>query len=285
MIVAPSFQIAIVLYNSAEWIERCLDSIARCPYELKSVVVVDNQSKDNGAEIVQSRYSWVKLVRSGANLGFAGGNNLAVKNMEKGDFIFLVNPDVEIHSDCLERLAEAFAAHPKLGVAGCKILFPDGKTLQHVGGMLRKNALSYHIGDYETDRGQYRGLIPCDYAQGAAMAVRWDLWMTLGGLDEQFFPAYYEESDFCKRAKNAGWEIATVCEASVIHHQDPVAQVQSKNFLTMLFRGRARYLKKHYSPLDWLFRFLPSEIKWLMSKRSKGYRRIALKALWEIRMG
>ncbi|MBI1785812.1 glycosyltransferase family 2 protein [Candidatus Sumerlaeota bacterium] len=285
----PSFLIVIVLYNSAEWIARCLEAIAKCRRENLRVVVVDNASTDNAGQIVMREYPWARLVTSPFNRGFAGGNNWGVANApateNPADYIFLVNPDVELYPDCLDQLARAFAENPALGVAGCKIYYPDGVTIQHVGGGLRANGLSYHLGEGEQDRGQYRGLMPCDYVQGAALAVRRNVWEQLHGFDDAFFPAYYEEADFCKRARDTGWEVATVCDARVIHHQDPKQQVQSRNFLRMLFRGRARYLMKHYRASDWFFRFIPSELKWLLSSNSKRYRRVALRSFWDLWAG
>ena len=132
---------------------------------------------------------------------------------------------------------------------------------------------------------QYEEFVACDYVQGAAFAVRRSLWERLGGLDERFYPAYFEEADFCKRAKDEGAEVGVVTSASLIHHQDPAGQVASARFLRMLFRGRARFLIKHYSPLDWLFKYLPAELRWLRSPDSRGYRKIALGTLWEVWTG
>ncbi len=226
-------------------------------------------------------------MRSSWNRGFAGANNWAAEQEPaaagtlRSEFVFLLNPDTEIVSDCLERLRNAFDANPELGVAGCKLVDPETNVIQHVGGALRPNALSYHIGEGERDRGQYRGLLHCDYVQGAAMAVRRRVWEQLGGLDEAFYPAYFEEADFCRRAHEAGWEVATICDAVVAHHQEPERQVQSWEFLELLFRGRARYLIKHYGPADWLFKYLPAEVKWLASPASARYRRVALRTLWQ----
>lgn len=279
------FQIVVVLYNSAKWIGPCLRAIERSTYPHKRTIVVDNASSDDAAAIVERDFPWAYLIRSGFNRGFAGGNNFGADRGPRGDLLLMLNPDTEIDPDCLARLAEAFEENPRLGVAGCKIYGPDRRTLQHAGGMIRPNGLSYHLGDGEVDQGQYRGLIPCDYAQGAAMAVRREVWDALGGLDEGFFPAYFEEADFCRRALDAGWQTATDCDATLVHHQDPGEQVASTRFLEMLFRGRARYLTKHYKPWDWIARYLPAEARWLASRHSKGYRRIALRTLWEVWTG
>lgn len=281
----PSFLIVIVLYNSAEWIGPTLDSIQNQKYKNWQTWVVDNKSKDDGAMYVSQSYPWARLVYSDKNLGFAGGNNLGVKSGPLTDIIFLVNPDVELEADCLQRLADAFAENPKLGVAGMKFWNDDRRTIQHVGGMLRANGLPYHLGSGEEDRGQYEGFIPCDYVQGAGLAVRRTVWEKLGGLDEDFFPAYFEETDFCKRVRDAGWQVGVVAEAAGVHHQDEDAQVVNPKFLRMIYLGRARYLIKHNTLGDWLFRFLPAEWKWLTSPSSKYLRRISVRALWDVWTG
>lgn len=246
--------------------------------------VVDNDSSDDGAEFVAQSYPRAKLMRSRYNRGFAGGCNWGAEQTNS-DIIFFLNPDTQILPDCLSQLAVAFALHPNLGIAGCKLLEPGGRIIQHVGAEIRPNGLTYHIGEGEKDKGQYTGLRPCAYVQGAALAVRRSVWNELHGFDEGFFPAYFEEADLCRRARDAGYEVAVYCEAEVIHHQDPSKQVQSRRFLEMLFRGRARYLLKHYSPKDWVTKFWPAELKWLLSPNSKGYRRIALRTLWETASG
>lgn len=276
----PSFRIVIVLYNHARWIGPCLEALRASDYPAFGATVLDNASADGGADLVERDHRWVRSIRSSFNRGFAGGNNEAVRRSPPADFILLLNPDTEIYPDCLSRLAEAFAANPKLGVAGCKMHEADRTTLQHLGGFLGPNGLPSHAGEGAKDDGRRRGLLPCDYVQGAAMAVRREVWEALGGLDEGFNPAYFEEADFCARARKAGWIVAVAGEAGLVHHQDPKSQVQSRTFLKLLFRGRARYLVKHYSPREWLLRYLPAEIRWLASAGSKGYRRIALAALW-----
>jgi len=283
--VTDTFQIVIVLYNSAGSLSRALGSIARLAPPSVRTWVVDNASTDGGADRVARDYPWVRLLISHYNRGFAGGCNWAAAQEPGPPLILFLNPDAELTPGCLQRLAEAFERHSRLGVAGCKLLRPDGQSLQHVGGALRPNALPYHLGEGELDRGQYRGLRPSEYVQGAALAVRRSVFDALGGFDEGFYPAYFEEADLCFRARRAGWGVAVVCEAAVIHHQDPRRQVQDREFLKMLFRGRARYLIKHYRPRDWLLRYLPAEVRWLLSRRSKTYRRLALRSLWEVWTG
>ncbi len=247
--------------------------------------MLDNASTDDGAERARWSFPRVRVLESRENLGFAGGNNRAAQAVQDADYLLLLNPDTEPAADLLERLAEAFKSDEKIGVLGCKVMETDGKTIQHVGVRLRGNGLPSHIGQGEPDRGQYCGVHDRASVLGAAMAVRTRAWRELGGLDERFWPAYYEETDFCFRARRAGWRVAVACEASVVHFDASADRRTDWGHLEMFFRGRARFLLKHYRPRDWLLRYLPDELRWLLYWGSKGMRRVALRTLWESGFG
>lgn len=281
----PSVLVAIVLYDSVEWIGPTLDSVQASDWPNRATYVLDNVSSDGGPDYVASSYPRAKLLYSKTNRGFAGGNNDLVAAAPLTDYIFLLNPDVELERDCIRRLVEAMEADSRLGVAGCLLYATDGRTIDHVGGELRANALPYHRGQGETDRSRFTGVLPATYVQGAAMMIRRSVWAALGGFDEGFNPAYFEEADFCRRARDAGHEVAVVCAARAVHHQEPEKQVRSRNFLRLLFRGRARYVLKHVRGRQFFFRFLPAELRWLASPASKGLRRIAMRSFWEMIRG
>lgn len=281
----PSFQIIIVLHNSADSIRPCLDAVAGLDYDHFSTWVLDNASTDAGADLVAENHPAVHLIRNPTNLGFAGGNNRLAQEEPDAEFVLMLNPDTEIDPDCLSRLAEAFAADPSLGVAGCMLLAEDKKTILHLGGELRPNALSYHVAEGEQDEGQYSGFQPAHYVQGAAMAVRKSLWRDLGGLDPGYFPAYFEEVDFCERARRKGWKVGVIAEARAVHHQQTETQLQSRRFLELYFVGRGRYLRLNYGLAGWLFRFAPAELRWLLSPNSKGLRRLAVRSTLQALIG
>jgi hypothetical protein len=284
----PRFHVTIVLFNSARHIEACLEALGRQTLPPWRTTVLDNTSEDDGARIVERRFPHVHLLRVPENLGFAGGQNRAVAaapDMANDVFILMLNPDAILKADALERLAAAFAAHPQVGILGCLALEPDGQTIQHAGIRLAGNALSRCVGQGEPDRGQYRGVRLSPSVLGAALAVRAGVWRELGGLDERFWPGYYEETDFCLRARRAGWQVAVACDAVITHLHGSFDRWRDYGFLEMFLRNRARFLVKNYSAWDWLFRYLPAEARWLMFYGSKGYRRLALRMLWEVARG
>lgn len=121
-----TLSIIIVSYNVREFLEQALISIARAVARIDhELFVVDNNSMDGSAEFVRRRFPGVRLIASPENLGFAGANNLALKEA-KGRYICLINPDTIVQEDTFSTLLAFLEEHPEAGAAGCKILNPDG---------------------------------------------------------------------------------------------------------------------------------------------------------------
>jgi len=205
--------VIIVTYNSALYIESCLDSLADCGGQ-PQIIVVDNASADGTADAV-ARYPTVKLIQNQKNLGFAAAVNRGAQATQ-GDPLILLNPDTLVFPGYLERLLSSLR-DPSIGVAGCKILEPDGVTLQHAGGVVAANALTQHVGRGEEDRGQYDELAEVDYVTGAGLAIRREVWESLGGFDEGYWPAYFEETELCWQARARGYRVVFVPEAVLLH--------------------------------------------------------------------
>ena len=279
---SPRFHVITVLYNDAHWIETCLASVFAQTLAPWKVTVVDNASRDGGAELVEQYWPQAHLLRSPVNLGFAGGNNRAAKmEQREHEYILLINPDTVMSINALETLARDFAAHPKVGIFGCKLLASDIETIQHVGVEFRGNGLPSNLGQGERDEGQYGGVFDAEAVTGTALAICTPLWRELEGFDERFYPAYYEEADLCFRARRAGSLVAVSCDTTVTHFDSAAGTRRSEDFLGMFFRGRGLFLRKHYAPKDWLLRYLPDEVRWLRDWDSQGQRGVALRSLWQ----
>lgn len=242
-----------------------LAALALCRPAAAEVIVVDNGSSDGLGDYVAQAWPDVKLVRSPRNLGFAGGNNLGILNAT-GDVVVLLNDDTEPHEDWLAPLEAAFRAHPKLGVAGCQLLYPGGERIQHLGGIVHANGLTDHVSWGEEADDASREPIWCDYATGAAMAVRRSVFAEVGTLDEGFFPIYFEEVDFCERARRAGWRCAVIPDSRVVHHESQTTGRFSPFFLRTYHRNRVRYLLKNRRGRD-LLRALRAEARWMAQHR------------------
>ena len=212
-----TLSILIVTFNSGEAIQGCLDALFEMPDPTHEIVIVDNASTDDSVKRVRVYGDRVRLVESPVNRGFAGGMNLAARQAS-GEVLVLLNPDARPEAGWGDALRAAFE-DPSVGVVGSKGLYPDGR-IQHMGGQIDPaTAYATHIGDGEVDRGQYDNVSDVDFVSGFALATRRSLWNSLGGLCEEFFPAYYEEIDYCYRARRLGQRVAMAPAARVLHDQ------------------------------------------------------------------
>lgn len=117
--------VVIVGWNASHYLELCLESLAQAPPRRSmEVLVVDNASTDDTVEMIETKFPWVRLIKSPENLGFAKGNNLAIRQCQ-GRYIALVNPDVIVLPGCLDALADFLDQHPKVGNVGPRVFNPD----------------------------------------------------------------------------------------------------------------------------------------------------------------
>jgi len=200
-------------------------------------------------------------VRNERNLGFSGGNNRGLR-AATGEIIILLNDDTEVHPGFLSAVSGAFQ-DPAVGAAGCKLLYPDG-TIQHAGGYLYgPRGESEHLGRGMPDGGRFDEEFEPEFVTGAALGIRRTCLAQVGPLDEGFTPIYYEDVDWCYRARAAGWRILYVPQAVVTHHESVTADRTNYAHKLNLNHGRVRFLLKHW-PLDRLLtEFSPAEVAWV----------------------
>lgn len=160
--------------------------------------------------------------------------------------ILCVNPDCEVRHDWLAAILAPFATDPRVGVVGTKLLHPGTTVLQHAGGRLFSNGRSEHFGEGELDRGQHDEVRDVDYVCGAAFAARRETLDEVGFLSTVYFPAYYEETELCVRARAAGWRVIYTPHA-VAWHEQAVASggAATQTYLERYHRGRTRFLLRN----------------------------------------
>ena len=234
--------IVIPVLNGMSVIADCLDSVyAHAGDELLEVICVDNASADESATLVAKQYPRVRLIRQPVNLGFAGGVNAGI-DAAQGDVFVSLNQDCVVHAGWLTALIQVLQEHPEFGIAGCTILNADG-TVNHAGAMLRRpDAYGVHL--TEIGDGQPGGV---EFVTGAAVAIRRQTWDTVGRLDEGFYPGYYEDSDYCYRARRKGIETAYVPEARVTHlFSSQELQTDPVKYIANQHRARYRFVSKHF---------------------------------------
>lgn len=243
---------------------------------------MENASSDNSLKIAEEfENKGLKIIRNSSNRGFAGGNNDGVKQ-SCGEIIFLLNPDaVMISENCLNNIARSFDYAKNIGIVGAKLLADDGKTILHCGGKIGLPAHCTNIGRGEIDNGQWNKVMDVDYVTGAALAISRKHWDELGGFDEHFNPAYYEETDLCVRCRKMGKRVIYHPSIELIHHENVSCEYKSPWFWWMHHTHRLWFTVKNYSLTTLLFKAIPAEIKWYFSDQSLGLRIFMLKVYWD----
>ena len=254
----PTVSVQIVTYNSEKDINRCLESVFAQSYPLQKVTVIDNQSKDQTVQIVDS-FNNVHLVKNDYNNGFAGGHNQGIQN-SMSDYVLVLNPDVCLHSDYVKNIIFLMEQKVEIGMATGK-LYRDvkRKILDSTGIKIKKNRRAFDRGSGEVDGGQY-DLLPAIFgASGAAAVYRREMIedISIRGqfFDETFF-AYKEDVDVSWRAQLLGWKSRFVSNAIAEHSRG--WQEEKKRTDVPLFIRQKSYINRYYCLIknDCLSRFI-----------------------------
>lgn len=211
--------VIILNYKLKDLTIKCVNSVIGSSYKNLKIIVVDN-SKDNDLKESLSKKNNVIYVQTEENLGFCGGNNLGIKLAleNEADYIFILNPDTTIKKDTISKLLKKAILY-NAGILSPKIYFSDSNIIWYAGGKFDiSNVLGTHEGVDEEDKSQFNLDKEVDFATGAAMFVPTKVFKEIGLFDERYF-LYYEDSDFCFRAKKAGFKVMYIFD-SVIYHEN-----------------------------------------------------------------
>ncbi len=271
--------IIVVEFNTGAFLERCLSSLERLemPREDFEVIVVDNASP-TPVDAIEARMARVRFLRSETNLGFAGACAMALGHC-RGDIVLTLNPDAEAEPTWLHGMLSPFA-DPRIGVVGCKVYYPGTRILQHAGGLLLPNGRTEHRGRGEEDVGQYDELEDVAYVTGASIAVRREVIDRVGFFSPVYFPAYFEETELCVRARAAGYRVVYTPEAAIYHREAAASGGSATTaFLRMYHASRVRFVLRNYTARELVGRVVPSEIAFQLEPgRSSMERFLCLRA-------
>jgi hypothetical protein len=283
--------VVVVSYNTRDLLRRCLQSVFASPLPPAAhlrAIVIDNASRDASPAMVAAEFPEVDLFASPVNLGFTGGNNLALhvlgfdvtppasatgllrtRATSAPDYVLLLNPDAELVDDALSRLVGFLASAPDAGACGPRLAYPDGR-FQH--GAFAFPALAQVALDlfpptrlpgaqrlYDSRlNGRYprrawhgSAPFPVDFVLGAALMARGSVIAAVGGLDDGYF-MYCEEMDWCMRLAETGSRVYAVPAALVVHHEGQSSRQARWDAYARLWRSRLRFYAKHrsrYGPL------------------------------------
>ena len=298
--------VIIVSWNVRDLLRRCLASIADTPSASRlepEILVVDNASDDGSPGMVRDEFPHVRLVTNERNLGFTAANNQGLACAE-GRYLLLLNPDTEVVDGALETMVGYMDGHPTVGALGPQLRYPDG-TLQPSRRRFPTMATAlvestivqewwpdsrilrrYYVADTPDDAIQ-----AVDWVIGACLLVRREVYEKVGGLDEGFF-MYSEEVDWCRRIKDAGWEVVYLPTATVIHHEgkssEQVVAARHIHFQS----SKVRYFRKHVGALQgevlrwfllltYVYQLLREGFKWMVghkrplrAERIRAYRQV-----------
>lgn len=250
--------IIILNWNGSRDTIACVESCLNLEYPLFKIVVVDNGSDDDSETILKKRFPTITLIQTGANLGYAGGNNAGLRHahLEQADYVWFLNNDTVVDPMSLAELVRISETEPAIGMTGSKILsFSEPSTLLYAGGRVDlATGTCVHIGMGEKDTGQYDTLTETGYITGCSLLVKRTVAAEIGPMDESFF-LYYEETDWCLRAKNKGYRLMYV-PTSVVFHKDSASTGKIKgSMLYYITRNGLYFLQRHGTDISWFGRF------------------------------
>ena len=214
----PRVSIVIPAYNQFAYTAACLRSIAahagQTPFE---VIVVDDCSSDATPQRL-AQVSGVRMIRNEHNLGFIGSCNAGAQSAQ-GEFVLFLNNDTVVTADWLEALLRCAEEVPEAGLIGAKLVYPDGR-LQEAGGIVFADGSGWNYGRFDDPNDpRYCFRRESDYCSGAAILLRRDLFIELGGFDSRYAPAYYEDTDLAFAVRAAGKKVLFEPRSVVVHFE------------------------------------------------------------------
>lgn len=218
----PDVSIVIPVYNKWLYTAGCLRSLRETPSKYSfEVIVVDDQSSDETAEYLK-KTDGIKYLRNTKNLGFVGSCNRGA-SAARGEYIVMLNNDTQVLDGWLDELIDTFAQEPETGMAGARLIYPDGR-LQESGGIIFNDGSGWNYGrEQDAERPDYLFLREVDYCSGACIALKTEVFLQLGSFDERYAPAYYEDTDLAFKVREAGLKVYIQPMSAVIHFEGVTA--------------------------------------------------------------
>ncbi len=218
--------IVIPVYNKLEFTKKCLESISRNSADSNyEIIVVDNASTDGTGDYLRG------LARTGAairpvintqNLGFVGACNLGAR-AARGEYVLFLNNDTQVQAKWLSSLVDLAEKKGDCGAVGSKLVYPDGR-LQEAGGIIFADGNGWNYGKGgNPHEPKYNYVREVDYISGASLMIRKKLLDEIGGFDERYAPAYYEDTDLCFEVRKRGYKVYYQPHSVVVHYEGMTA--------------------------------------------------------------
>ncbi len=306
-----SLSVLAVNWNTRQLLQRCLESVYSSASGLNEleVLVVDNSSSDGSPEMVASRFPAATLLINRENAGFARATNLALARA-RGDYLLILNPDTEMVGDAIPQLVRFADEHPEVAVVGPQLLnangtvqssrrrFPTAATAFLESTVLQRWFPGHPVlrRYYLLDRDDFHTQ-EVDWLVGAAFLVRTAALQRVGPMDEGYF-MYSEELDWCRRFVLAGWKVAYLPDARVVHYGGQSSDQDLFHRHTRFQHSKARYFERYHGRglaqllrifllANYLYLLLEDSAKLLFLRRKRSMRRQRISVLarvvgWEL---
>jgi GT2 family glycosyltransferase/lipopolysaccharide/colanic/teichoic acid biosynthesis glycosyltransferase len=255
----PSLSIIIVSFNVKDFLFQAIHSIRKAIRNLSAeIIVVDNASWDGSVSMLEKSFPDVRIISNPTNLGFARANNRGIQE-SRGEYIVLMNPDTIVQEDTFETLLNFFSQDSQVGMAGCKILNPDGSlqlacrrsfptpwvAFTKLVGLSRLFPKNRYFGRYNLTYLNPDEVTEVEAISGSFMMVRKNLVDEVGLLDESFF-LYGEDLDWCYRIRKAGWKIYYVTATQIVHYKGASSKKAQFDTLLLFYRAMLQFVRKHF---------------------------------------
>lgn len=288
---AVELVVLIVSYNVSALLRKCLQSLnGRLPVISHKIIVVDNCSDDNSADMVREEFPACALLTTGENIGFGGANNLGAKEIE-AQYYLVLNPDTEITNDIIVKMMDHIKAHPEAGVVGCRMLTSSGDIqrsiyalpglVSTISGILQLKRMldvkflmrlfewaffipvvKKYLHSHETATVWEK----TESVPGSCFLVNGGVWRNLNGFDEKIF-LYREDADLFYRIIHSGFEIHLLPELGVTHHVGKSFETKFTEMAPCKHWSTLYYFRKNHGLLSYLivsgFLFFAASLKFL----------------------
>lgn len=253
----PLVFIVLLNYKTAAVTQRCLRSLERLTYSNYRILVLDNDSEDGSFHHLAKQFPNLTVIQTGANWGYAGGNNLGIEYAaaQGAEFILILNPDTTLANPVfLDELVDYLQQHPRVGIAGPKVFFQNTGTVQNTvlfpPGFWR-NAVNWFAYRIAPNRFQLSAdkVVDAEVLNGVCLLMRTACLQQIGLFDENIF-MYIEDADMDYRARQSGWQVQYVPIDSVIHEQKQEGYDMTGEVSFLLKRNSVYYLWKIGKRLD-----------------------------------
>ena len=254
----PLVAIIITTFNQEKLLIKCLQSLEKTDYKNYKIFFVDDSGKGEIGKEIKKKFKKIDININKKNLGFSKSNNIGIKRAIENcnpEYLLLLNDDTEIiQKDWLKKMIKVGESDNKIGILGCKIIYPNG-DLQNIGGYLKKWEITKEL-DYKKEK-----IFEVDHVMGAFMLIKKNVIKKIGLLDENYSPYLLEDTDYCLNAKKEGLKIVSVPFVTIVHKKGKsIDSLEKEEIVKVRIKNDIYFSKKNlplWSKFFRIFIYLP----------------------------